>query len=151
MLPLPEISVYNHQEAISISEELLDLFQSAAQEALPHVLEVAAISGSTLAHLQDVEVSFVDDTTIADVHLRFMNIRGATDVITFDHGEIHISVETARAQAAEFDNGFERELMLYIIHGLLHLSGHEDASEKGLAAMNRFQLNILNKVWKNGI
>ena len=67
--------------------------------------------------LDEVEVSFVDDETIADLHLQYMQIPGPTDVITFAHGEIHISVETAKAQASEYANDFERELMLYIVHG----------------------------------
>ena len=56
-------------------------------------------------------------------------------------------METARKQALEFGNEYERELMLYIIHGLLHLAGHEDASEKGQALMNDYQQEILGKVW----
>ena len=151
MRKLPEIMVYNHQQVISLSDELLELFQVAAQDALPLVLELATDPVSALTQIQEVEVSLVDDVTIADVHLRFMDIPGATDVITFDHGEIHISVETARQQAMEFENGYERELMLYIIHGLLHLAGHEDASETGLALMNDYQQRILDQIWTNGL
>lgn len=147
MAHLPEIELYDHQEVMPLSAALLARFQSSAEEALPYVLAVAAESVSALTQVQEVEVSFVDDVTIEDVHLRFMDIPGATDVITFDHGEIHISVETARKQALEFGNEYERELMLYIIHGLLHLAGHEDASEKGQALMNDYQQDILAKVW----
>ena len=147
MQPTMEISVYNHQEVIAMSDELIELFEVAALDALPRVLEVARIPDSVLTSLPEVEISLVDDETIADVHMRFMDIPGATDVITFDHGEIHISVETAREQAAEFGNGYERELMLYIIHGLLHLAGHEDASPEGLAQMNQHQQRILDQVW----
>ena len=139
--------VFNHQEVIVISDELIDLLESSAVRALPYVLKAARTVGSVLTNLQEVEVSLVDDATIADVHVRFMDIAGATDVITFDHGEIHISVETAREQAEEFDNNFERELMLYIIHGLLHLAGHEDATPEGLAQMNDLQQSILGQVW----
>ena len=139
--------VFNHQEVIVISDELIDLLESSAVRALPYVLKAARTVGSVLTNLQEVEVSLVDDATIADVHVRFMDIAGATDIITFDHGEIHISVETAREQAEEFDNNFERELMLYIIHGLLHLAGHEDATPEGLAQMNDLQQSILGQVW----
>ncbi|BDS08910.1 hypothetical protein NT6N_39500 [Oceaniferula spumae] len=148
MLPLPGIAIYNHQQAIPLSDELIELFESAAVLALPHILEVATGPGSSLAQLDEVEVSLVDDETIADVHLRFMDIPGATDVITFDHGEIHVSVETASSQGQEFGNAFEREIMLYIIHGLLHLAGHEDATDSGQAAMDYHQQDILEKVWQ---
>lgn len=134
-----------------MSDELLELFEAAALEALPHVIEAARIPRSVLIDLDELEVSLVDDATIADVHMRFMDIPGATDVITFDHGEIHISVETARQQALDFANAYEREVMLYIIHGLLHLAGHEDATPEGQARMNHLQQSILDKVWTSDL
>lgn len=121
--------------------------ETSGQLAVTMALGYAKEYDSALSQLETVEVSIVDDQTIADVHLRFMDIPGATDVITFDHGEIHVSAETARAQATEFDNGFERELMLYIVHGLLHLAGHEDATSEGRATMDTLQQSILNEVW----
>lgn len=127
--------------------ELLARLKTAGQLSVPKALEAAKHEGSALSNLDEVEVSLVADATIADVHLRFMNIPGATDVITFDHGEIHISVETALQQAKEFANDYERELMLYVIHGLLHLAGHEDATHDGQAKMDKLQERILSEVW----
>jgi len=147
MSAVPEISVYNHQSAVDIASSLLIRFESSAQRAIPKVLAVAKINDSALTQLNEVEVSLVDDTTIADVHMRFMDVPGATDVITFDHGEIHISVETAQSQASDFGNDFERELMLYVVHGLLHLAGHEDASDQGRDTMDELQQRVLNEVW----
>jgi len=144
---LPDLTVYCHQNIINFSDELIRRLESAGRKALPKALAVARSLDSVLLGLEEVEVSLIDDETIADVHLRFMDIPGATDVITFDHGEIHISVETAQSQAAEFQNDFEREVALYIIHGLLHLAGHEDASDEGAARMNELQGTILDQVW----
>ena len=142
-----KLSIYSHQDVILLSSVLLNRLQDAACEAAPLVLAVAIDERDVLTDLDEVEVSFVDDQTIEDVHLRFMNIPGATDVITFDHGEIHISVETAAQQAREFGNDFERELMLYIIHGLLHLAGYEDSTEPDRIKMDEIQQLILGKVW----
>ncbi|MGJ8677365.1 MAG: rRNA maturation RNase YbeY [Akkermansiaceae bacterium] len=147
MLHLPELNIYSHQDAVALSDALLIRLKLAARGALPITLAHAASENSALSTLNEVEVSIVDDETIADVHVRFMDIEGATDVITFDHGEIHISVETAQAQAIEYGNDYERELMLYIVHGLLHLAGHEDASDEGNALMDRLQQEILSQVW----
>ena len=144
----PELSVYSHQSAIALSDSLLSKLEVAGQLAVPRALSVALCPNSPLAGLDEVEVSFIDDETIADVHLRFMDIPGATDVITFDHGEIHISVETAHQQALEFGDSFERELMLYLIHGLLHLAGYEDASDSDRKRMDRLQQSILTEVWQ---
>jgi len=147
MRTMPELAIYRHQEVIALSDELLEKLQLAGNASMPQVLDVALSPNSALSELHEVEVSLIDDSTIADVHLQFMDIPGATDVITFDHGEIHISVETAQQQAIEFGNDFERELMLYIIHGLLHLAGYEDATESDRLRMDRLQQNILSKVW----
>ncbi len=144
---LPELTVYCHQNAIKLSDKLIQRLESAGREALPKALAVARSQESALLLLDEVEISLIDDEAIADVHLRFMDIPGATDVITFDHGEIHISVETAQSQATEFQNDFERELALYIVHGLLHLAGHEDASDEGAARMDELQVTILDQVW----
>jgi len=143
----PELSLYSHQEVIPLSDALMERLELAGSKAMPLVLDAALEDASVLGDLDEVEVSFIDDETIADVHVKFMDIPGATDVITFDHGEIHISVETARQQAEEFGNAFERELMLYIIHGLFHLAGYEDGTEPDRLRMDRLQQGVLEKVW----
>ena len=102
--------------------------------------------GEPLAGLEEIEVSVVSDRAIADVHRRFMNIPGATDVITFEHGEIVISVETAARYAAEYRQKPEHELGLYIIHGILHLNGYDDLTEPDAARMKAAQAGILARV-----
>ena len=141
------VEVYNNQVAVALSNVLLERLEEAAQLAMPLALVHSAHDGGVLAMLDIVEVSIVDDPTIDQVHLDFMGIPGATDVITFAHGEIVLSVETAQAYAKEYGNSFERELMLYIVHGLLHLSGHEDAIASEREAMEKVQFEILEQVW----
>ncbi len=96
-----------------------------------------------LKELEEVEVAIVSDRVIADVHQRFMDIPGATDVITFEHGEIVTSAETAAAYAKEYGHNVNRELGLYIIHGLLHLNGYDDLTRSDAARMRRTQQHIL--------
>lgn len=141
------VEVYNNQEVVSLPEKLIQKWQDAANRALPFALENSAHDGGPLPELDFVEISIVDDPTIDQVHRDFMDIPGATDVITFAHGEIVISVETAQSYGAEYGNSMERELMLYIIHGLLHLSGHEDEDADERVAMEKVQFAILEKVW----
>lgn len=45
-------------------------------------------------------------------------------------GDIYISIDTIRANAKEYGEGFERELRRVIAHGLLHLTGCDDTSEE---------------------
>lgn len=144
------VEVYNHQAQVPMPDRLLMHLQQCAQKALPMALASPAHGGGVLPTLDVVEVSIVDDETIDTVHRDFMDIPGATDVITFAHGEIVVSAETAVSYAAEYGHGYERELMLYIVHGLLHLSGHEDSDPLERAAMEAIQESILSQVWGDG-
>jgi len=152
------VEVYNNQNVELVSEQLLGKFGIAVAEALPLVLKNKIISRGILSADLDIEISIVDDAIISQVHEEFMDIPGATDVITFSHGdgldscidsigEIVISAETARRYGADHGNSFETELMLYIIHGLLHLAGHEDNDPVEREAMEIIQFKILERVW----
>ena len=63
-------------------------------------------------------------------------------MITFQHGEIFISVDTARANARRFRTSAEDELKLYIVHGLLHLGGFEDKTPAQARRMEAVQRRI---------
>jgi len=75
-----------------------------------------------------------------------MGIRGPTDVITFRHGEIVISAETALRQARQYRSSLMQELQLYIVHGLLHLRGYDDKTPSGSREMERRQRSILGRL-----
>jgi probable rRNA maturation factor len=116
-----------------------------AERALAACLERPRRKSGRLAGLGQVEVVLVSDKRIAGIHRRFMNDPSPTDVITFQHGEIVISAETARRQARQFGTALDHELRLYITHGLLHLDGFDDKTEAGSAEMKRRQENIVAK------
>ncbi|MBS0659291.1 MAG: rRNA maturation RNase YbeY [Verrucomicrobia bacterium] len=103
-----------------------------------------------LAELAEVDVTLVSDRVIARVHAEFSGVPGATDVITFQHGELVISVETAHRVAGEEGELFVRELLRYLTHGLLHLHGHLDAEPAQRRVMWRVQEAILRRVWREG-
>ena len=68
-----------------------------------------------------------------------MNIPGPTDVITFEHGEIIISAADRRPVThANIGQPIEHELGLYIIHGILHLNGHDDLAEPAASRMKEY-------------
>jgi probable rRNA maturation factor len=102
---------------------------------------------SPILDLDEIEVTLVGDSVISEVHREFMSIDEPTDVITFDHGEILISTETATTQAAENQNSPEKETATYIIHGLLHLAGYADKAPEEFAEMAALQQGILDKIW----
>ena len=141
-----KISVHNRQRALRVNLPWLRrIAEVALEECLPH----SADGRFALGNLEEVEVSIVSDRVIADVHRRFMNIRGATDVITFEHGEIIMSAQTARDYGASYGHSVDEELALYIIHGLLHLNGYEDETAKEAAAMGRVQDRILRACFQS--
>jgi probable rRNA maturation factor len=76
-----------------------------------------------------------------------MNIEGPTDVITFHHGEIVIGAEVANRQAAQYGEPLAREILRYLVHGLLHLAGHDDAEADQRAAMESAQEAIVSRLW----
>lgn len=141
---MPTLHLFNHQ---SRHPAPLDLWQSAAERALPLCLSAAKSPASDLHTLTEIEISFVDDPAITGVHQEFFNDPTPTDVITFPHGEIFISLDTAQRQAGEHHETYEREVALYIIHALLHLAGWEDHDEAAREHMHRIQASILDRAW----
>lgn len=138
------ISIHNRQRAVRFDLAWLRRF---AEWILPECVSVSADGRQALRGFAELEVAVVSDRVIDRVHRQFMDIAGATDVITFEHGEIVISAETARTQAAEFGHSVEVEIALYLVHGLLHLNGFEDASASGAARMRKAQ----DRLWRAGL
>jgi probable rRNA maturation factor len=93
---------------------------------------------------EEIEVTLISDRRMAALHVAFMGIKGPTDVLTFQHGEIVISAETAARSAAEFGHFVEYEIVLYVVHGLLHLKGYDDLHLHARNQMERVQ----TRLWK---
>lgn len=99
-----------------------------------------------------ISIALVDQATIHAINRTHLGHDWPTDVITFPlsepgetplAGELVISAEMAASVAAEMGNDPLDELALYVIHGLLHLCGHDDLTEAGAAAMRRRQDELL--------
>lgn len=144
MIPRVKINLFNHQ---SRHPAPLELWHAAAERAVPLCFDAATSPASELHALNEIEISLVDDATIAQVHAEFLNDPTPTDVITFPHGEIFISLDTAQRQALENGESYEREVALYLIHALLHLAGWSDGETAEREKMNLKQTAILDRVW----
>lgn len=143
VVAIPAIIVHNRQRAVRVSLEAL---QSFAQHALRACLKIPQKKNGVLAKLSEVDVILVSDRRMSELHRRFLHQPGPTDVITFQHGEIFVSTETARKQARHFGNSVEREMRLYIMHGLLHLHGFDDKDRRAVAEMKRTQETLVARV-----
>jgi probable rRNA maturation factor len=139
---LPGILVHNRQRKLRIDRAALEKF---ARRALALC---ARESGPGLTMLDDIHVLLISDARMSDLHERFLGIAGPTDVLTFEHGEIFISVETAKRQAQSFRSSLGKELRLYLVHGLLHLGGWEDGDATARRRIGRVQGRILTRAWR---
>jgi len=87
----------------------------------------------------------VDDRKMAKLHREYMNIRGTTDVITFNltdpgaalEGEIYICLDQARRQARDYGVPLYHEIARLATHGVLHLAGFDDHSEADRKQMRK--------------
>jgi probable rRNA maturation factor len=109
-------------------------------------MALAGKNGAELAVLPRVEISILGARAMAKVHRDFLKIPGATDVITFPYGEILVCAHIAAARAPEFGHSTTEELALYVIHGLLHLSGFDDVTPREAEKMAAVQQDILKTV-----
>ena len=138
---VPTISVRNLQRVVKV--DVADL-QTFADKVLQLCLQIRRDS-TDLTKLPEISILIVSDRRIASLNRQFLNERRPTDVITFRHGEIFISAETARRHARRFENSLARELSLYVVHGLLHLHGFDDRTEVEARKMEIAQRKILEK------
>ena len=92
-----------------------------------------------------VEITLLGEAAIAKVHGEFLEDPTPTDVITFEHGEILIGVPIAEANAKKFRHPADHEVALCAIHGILHLLGYDDLTEKERVIMHAQQEEILEE------
>ena len=101
-----------------------------------------------------VDVIFVDDPTLAELHGRFLGDPTPTDVMAFELGEegggpaaeIYVSLDRARAVAQVRGGDARRETALYLVHGALHLCGYDDHEEAERAAMRAAESQVLARL-----
>ena len=134
----------NRQRAVSARQLGLSSVIAVVEAAFPMVLE-AERRGSVLRELGEIGMVLVSDRRIAALHDEFMSDPSPTDVITFLHGEIVISAETARREAGRRGLRVPEEIARYAVHGLLHLAGWSDADAGAAADMRAMQEKILRR------
>ena len=100
----------------------------------------------------NVSIVVVNDRTIHRLNRRFLSHDEPTDVITFlleegefVDGEIVTSADTAAAVAARFGWSMADELLLYAVHGALHLAGYDDRSPTERRTMRSRERRYLAK------
>ena len=102
------------------------------------------VAGSEVRRLGAVNIIFCSDNYILDVNMRYLQHDYFTDIITFDYcekdvlsGDLFISIDSVRENAAFYGVPFSDELDRVMVHGLLHLVGYDDHTEEETAVMRR--------------
>ena len=126
-----------------------DLLEQAAKVTLEHQ-----------SHSLDSELSIIltDDARLHELNLNYLGIDAPTDVLSFPAsetdpetgaryiGDILISIPRAQAQAEAAGHPLEAEVQLLVVHGVLHLLGHDHAEAEEKARMWKAQAEILERL-----
>jgi probable rRNA maturation factor len=133
------VSIANQQEALELDFARIKAVARA----------VLAGEGITDGKLT---IACMTDPAIHALNKRFLEHDEPTDVITFPysskplHGDLAISTDTAIAAATERGHAPPDELLLYVIHGILHLCGFDDTSDKKRAVMREREGHYLKEL-----
>lgn len=98
-------------------------------------------------------IAVVDDGTIHELNRRYLQHDYPTDVLSFlferspDHleGEVIVSADTAAAESPQYGWSVDDELLLYVIHGTLHLLGYDDATPEARDLMRSREGHYLGR------
>jgi probable rRNA maturation factor len=134
-----------------VSEDLIERAAQAARAARAH---------PAASEFPDAELTIVltDDARLRELNRDYLGIDAPTDVLSFPAsetdpetgaryiGDILISVPRAQAQADAADHPLESEMQLLVVHGVLHLLGHDHAQAEEKARMWKAQAEILERL-----
>lgn len=109
----------------------------------------------------ELGITLVGTKEMARINWQFLQHEGSTDVITFDHlekrkaengkrkilhGELFICVDDAIQQAKLFGTSWQSETVRYVVHGVLHLLGHDDLKPHLRRTMKREENRLIRRL-----
>jgi probable rRNA maturation factor len=120
----------------------------------------------------ELEINLVTALEMTRLNETFLKHKGSTDVITFDyhtedkavnplpaakfgarrsarptlHGEIFVCMDEAVLQARKFGTSWQSEIARYVVHGVLHLLGHDDLRAAARCKMKREENRLLREI-----
>lgn len=111
----------------------------------------------------ELTVMVVDERTMAKLHQQYLHLNTPTDVLTFDQrepaksvsddiqGDIVVCMQVAQREAQARGHTTRQELLLYAVHGLLHLLGHDDHDPQQALVMHQREDELLNAIGEPAI
>jgi len=135
----------------------LELASKLPEEVHVEVLQKAAAEVASCVQTQDgiINLKLVDDALIQALNKKYSGNDKATDVLSFSYieegvepvqgelGDIAISLETATRQAEQAGTNLETEVVLLLVHGILHVLGHDHATADDQAKLEALQTSIM--------
>ena len=102
--------------------------------------------------VKDLNYIFCSDEYLHKINVDYLDHDTFTDIITFDNsedestieGDIFVSIERVKENSQTLNTVFDEELKRVIVHGLLHLCGHDDHSVEDKAEMRRLESEYIN-------
>ena len=128
-----------------------DLLERAARTALEHDASRQSLDS-------ELSILLTDDARLHELNLNYLGVDAPTDVLSFPAsetdpetgaryiGDILISIPRAQAQADAAGHPLEAEVQLLVVHGVLHLIGHDHAEAEDKARMWKAQTEILKQL-----
>jgi probable rRNA maturation factor len=145
-----EILIDVRKEGFVLEEKIVELIDRVADQTLEHLSK-----GKNF----EISISFVTNEEIRELNKTYLGNDYITDVLSFPMedefgsqfdnavlGDVVISIDKIREQAAEFDHSFERELAYLFVHSLLHLFGYDHIDEEDKAIMRNEEKAIMDKL-----
>ena len=142
-----EILIKNQQKIVKLNQKKIE-------GKIKKVLQYLKVDEET-----EISVLFTDDKFIRSLNNKYRGIDKPTDVLSFSLqegaikspevesnkllGDIIISAETAQRQADNLNHSLEKELTVLLIHGLLHLTGHDHEKGKDYKIMREKESEML--------
>lgn len=138
------LAIEHAHSSLALNEETLD-------RLIRHTVDA---EGASLVH---VSLVLTDHETVRRLNQDYLDHDYNTDVLSFSlraeddegdavEGEVYVDLDTAAERHEEFGTSFEREAYRYVVHGVLHLLGYDDATESGREAMRVQENHILDEV-----
>jgi probable rRNA maturation factor len=157
--PQPGASTLQHFNASTIAIASRQRTKKVNLRFLKQV--ISALFAELKIENAELGIQLVAANEMARVNGQFLQHKGSTDVITFDHscavpggeskgcqlhGELFVCVDDAIKQAGEFKTSWQSEVIRYIVHGVLHLSGYDDLKPDLRRKMKREENQLVRRL-----
>jgi probable rRNA maturation factor len=114
---------------------------------------------SETRHNAEINIIFINDSMMIEMNRKYLHHNYPTDVLCFLFnetrnlldGEVYINIDQARRQALEYSATYREEYARLIIHGVLHLVGHDDATKNEREKMTTLENSYISKIRSKNI